>query len=598
MVMGGVPRAPARAYNPGPLPARTRRRTRVDPLKQRIDEAYRQLTGPGAPYELVERPLDGRPMRVFANAPCTLRELFAPAYAHADTEFLVYEGERWSFARLLGLADAIADRLVSACGIAPGERVAIAMRNYPEWLAAFIGIASTGAVVVPLNSWGTGEELEYALRDAGARLVFCDRQRLEALAPRLPDLGIEAVVARPGDAPLPPRARSLEAFAADGLGKPLPAVEIDPQALAMILYTSGTTGKPKGAMSTHFAIGQAITCFECSGIAAAMTNPEVMGQMMKDGFAPTAMLAVPLFHVSGLYSVFLLSLRGGRRIVMMYKWDAMRALQYVQDERVTMITGAPSMIQELLESPRYAEFDTRSLMSLGIGGSATPGKIAQMMIERLHNPFPGTGWGMTETNALGSSFTGNAFAHRRGSAGFVQPIVELRFLDEEGEEQPPGVPGHIWVRTPTLISGYWNRPDANAREFRDGWFDSGDIGYLDPDGYLYLSDRAKDMVIRGGENIYPLEVESTLLNRPDVLEAVAFGVPDERWGEELALVLRAAPGAALDAEDVRRWLGERLAAFKVPRYIELRSEPLPRNATQKVLKREVRGDFLKAHGRA
>jgi acyl-CoA synthetase (AMP-forming)/AMP-acid ligase II len=263
-----------------------------------------------------------------------------------------------------------------------------------------------------------------------------------------------------------------------------------------------------------------------------------------------------------------------------------------------MFTGAPSMLLELLESPDFAGHDTSSLMSLGAGGAATPGKLAKLMFERVRNPFPGAGWGMTETNALGSSFTGQAFGHRMGSSGFVQPIIELRFLDEEGEEVPQGVPGHIWLKSITLIQGYWNRPDANAKEFRDGWFNTGDIGYLDSDGYLFLSDRAKDMVIRGGENVYPLEIESTLMNRPDVIETVAFGVPDEQMGEEVALIVRTAAGADLDADTVRAWLRERLAGFKVPRYVEFASEPLPRNVMQKILKKDIRADFLRRHGHA
>jgi acyl-CoA synthetase (AMP-forming)/AMP-acid ligase II len=564
----------------------------VDPIKQRFDDAYRQITAPGTPWEIAPIARDGRNYRGFLKAPANLRELFAPARAHGDREFLVYEGERWSFTRLFALADAISNALLRDAGIAKGDRVAIAMRNYPEWMAAFIGITGAGAVAVPLNSWGRTEELEFALDDAGARLVFCDQQRLEYLAPRLDERGSRAIVARPAPGSLPPHTLSLEDFVAAHAGTAPPEVPLAPDDLAMMLYTSGTTGKPKGAASTQQSVCQAVACFECSGTAAAMANPEAIGAMMQSGFAPTVMLAYPLFHVSGLYSVFMLALRAGRRIVMMYKWDVGQALEYIAAERVTMFTGAPSMLLELLESPDFARYDTSSLMSLGAGGSATPGKLAKLMFERVKNPFPGAGWGMTETNALGSSFTGQAFSHRMGSSGFVQPIIDLRFLDEEGEEVPPGVPGHIWLRSITLIQGYWNRPDANAKEFRDGWFNTGDIGYLDADGYLFLSDRAKDMVIRGGENVYPLEIESTLMNRADVIETVAFGVPDEQMGEEVALVVRAAPGSGLDTATVRAWLGERLAAFKVPRYIEFTTEPLPRNVMQKILKKDIRAAYL------
>lgn len=567
----------------------------MDPFKQRFDDAYRQITAPGTPWEVCTLSLDGRDYRAFRNAPANIRDLFSPARAHGEREFLVYEGERWSFTRLFALADAISNALLKDAGVRKGDRVAIAMRNYPEWMAAFIGITGAGAVAVPLNSWGRTEELEFALDDAGARVVFCDQQRLDYLAPRLRERNAHAIVARATSAALPEHAETLEAFVEEHSGVPLPEVDLGPDDLAMMLYTSGTTGKPKGAASTQRAVCQSVTCFECSGTAAAMANPEAIGAMMQSGFAPTVMLAYPLFHVSGLYSVFMLSLRAGRRIVMMYKWDVAKALEYIQSERVTMFTGAPSMLLELLESPDFDRHDTSSLMSLGAGGAATPAKLGKLMFERVRKPFPGAGWGMTETNALGSSFTGQAFAHRMGSSGFVQPIIELRFLDEEGEEVPQGVPGHIWMKTITLINGYWNRPDANAKEFRDGWFNTGDIGYLDADGFLFLSDRAKDMVIRGGENVYPLEIESTLMNRPDVIEVVAFGVPDEQMGEEVAMILRTTPGASLDAAGVRTWLRERLAAFKVPRYVEFTEEPLPRNVMQKILKRDIRADFLRRH---
>ncbi|MCG3171249.1 MAG: Long-chain-fatty-acid--CoA ligase FadD13 [Pseudomonadales bacterium] len=568
----------------------------MDPDKQKIDASYARITGPGAPFELVTETIDGRPYRLFRNAPRTLRELYAPAYAHGDKEFVVYEGERWSFARMLALADAIAHQLVHRSRAGKGDRVAIAMRNYPEWMAAYIGITSAGATVVPLNSWGRAQELEYALSDAGAKIVFCDRQRHDYVAPRAAALGLTLVVVRPGNEALPPASLALADYIAGAENAPLPEVAIDPDDIAVIAYTSGTTGNPKGAVSTHRAVCQAITCFECSAMAQAMANHELIAAMMAKGFEPTSLLAVPLFHVSGCYAVFMTSLRAGRRIVIMFKWDVERALELVEQERVTNFTGAPSMLMDLLESPDFDRHDTRSLSAMGAGGAATPPKIGLLMSRRVEGALPGTGWGMTETNALGSSFSGNAFHEHIASAGFVQPVIELSFRDEDGNEMPPGEPGHIWVHSVCLIKEYWNRPDANAKEFRDGWFNSGDIGYLGADGYLYLTDRAKDMVIRGGENIFPLEIEKTLMDAPDVLEAVGFGVPDEQWGEELALVVRLKQPGTLDAAAVRTFLGQRLAAFKVPRYVDFTAEPLPRNATHKVLKKEVRQAFLAAHG--
>jgi long-chain acyl-CoA synthetase len=355
----------------------------------------------------------------------------------------------------------------------------------------------------------------------------------------------------------------------------------------MIMYTSGTTGTPKGALSTQRAICQAIMNFDCAAMASAMVNPEAIGAMMKKGFAPAQMLAVPLFHVSGCHAVFLTALRAGRRIVMLYKWDVARALQLIESERVTVLSAAPGMLTELLESPLFAQTDTSSLFGLGGGGAATAPRTARLLMERVPDAYPGTGWGMTETNAIGSSFTGTPFREKPASAGFLHPVVELDIRDEEGHSVATGSAGRLWIRTPTLVSGYWNRPEVNAAEFRDGWFDSGDIGYLDAEGYLFLSDRAKDMVIRGGENIYPAEIEAVLMECPGIAEVAVFGIPDETLGEQLAAAVHASD-RHIDAAAIRDFAAERLAHFKVPQVVWLHETPLPRNAAGKILKQELK----------
>jgi acyl-CoA synthetase (AMP-forming)/AMP-acid ligase II len=331
---------------------------------------------------------------------------------------------------------------------------------------------------------------------------------------------------------------------------------------------------------------------DCQAMASAMINPEAIGAMMKKGFPPTQMLAVPLFHISGCHAAFLAALRGGRRIVMMYKWDVQKALELIERERVTTLNAAPSMLLELLESPLFEQYDTSSLSAIAGGGAATPPRAARLFLDKVKDAYPGAGWGMTETNSNGSACTGRPFRAKPGTAGFLHPTVELSVRDDDGNERPQGVPGRLWIKTPTLISGYWNRPEANAKEFRDGWFDTGDIGYLDEEGYLFLSDRAKDMVIRGGENIYPAEIEAAILEHPDIEEVAAFGVPDDAMGEQLAVVVHARPGTTVAPEDVRRFAAAHLAHFKVPQYIEVRAEQLPRNATGKILKKDVRAAFL------
>ena len=309
---------------------------------------------------------------------------------------------------------------------------------------------------------------------------------------------------------------------------------------------------------------------------------------MNAGNEPSSLLAVPLFHVSGLYAQFLLSLRGGRKIVMMYKWDVDRALDYIEQERVTMVAAAPSMLLDLLESSRFAQADTSSLFSIGVGGAATPPRVASLVREQVPQNFSGTGWGMTETNAQGASMTGRAFHEKPNCAGFPHPIVQFRICDEQGAELTTGDTGEIWVRSPTLAREYWNRPQATAEEFRDGWLKTGDVGFLDEEGFLFLADRAKDMVIRGGENIYPVEIENTLLEHPDVREVAVIGLPHERWGEEVAAVVHLHAGRALDAEALTAWAKERLAGYKVPSRVFFSAEPLPRNPTNKVLKRDLK----------
>jgi acyl-CoA synthetase (AMP-forming)/AMP-acid ligase II len=306
-------------------------------LKQEFDAAMARLTAAGSPYELAG---DDRGGRYFTKAPSTLGEALAVARDHGDREFLIYEGERRSFNDLMNEAEALASAF-QAYGIKPGDRVALAMRNYPEWMAAFIGVTSIGAVIVPVNSWGRPDDIAYTVEDAGARVAICDQQRFDGVAQRFSEKGIEALIARPAEAGHP---QSLDAFVAPFSGRSPEPVAIDSEDLAMIMYTSGTSGKPKGAASTHRAICQAMYNMECFAIAAAMTNGELIGAMLERGFEPTSLLAVPLFHVSGCHAQFLANLRGGRRIVMMYKWDVDRALEYVEQERITTIAAAPAMV--------------------------------------------------------------------------------------------------------------------------------------------------------------------------------------------------------------------------------------------------------------
>ncbi len=554
-------------------------------LKQDYDNAIAQLTARGAPYELAR---DKTGCRYYVQAPDTLPQAVAVARNHGDREFLVYEGERRSFNRLLDEAAEIAAAL-QAGGVQAGDRVALAMRNYPEWMTTFLAVVSIGAVIVPINSWGKPADVAYTIEDAEASWAFCDQQRYDGIASMLARKNIRAVVARPQRAD---DERGLDRLIAAFRGASPTQVSIDPDDLAMIMYTSGTSGKPKGAASTHRAISQALYNFECAAIAAAMCDGETISAMMEKGFEPTSLLAVPLFHVSGCHAQFLSNLRGGRRIVMMYKWDVDRALDYIEKERITTIAAAPAMLLDLLESPRFDQTDTSSLFSLGIGGAATPPRVGRLLRDKLPQNFSGTGWGMTETNAQGASLAGKAFFYKPGSAGFPHPIVDIRICDAHGNDLPEGETGEIWVRSSANIREYWHRPEVNREEIRDGWLKTGDIGYLDEEGFLFLADRAKDMIIRGGENIYPAEIENQLIEHEAIRDVAAIGMPHERLGEEVVVIVHLHPGKDLDEDALRAFAAERLASYKVPTRVHFSDSELPRNATNKILKGQLKEALL------
>ena len=556
----------------------------MDESKLAYDRSVTALTGAGREFELTRCSIDNVDYTVYKSAPKTLQEVYFAAAAHGESEFIIYQGERWTFNIFFQQAWSLADALTTKHHIARGDRVGIAMRNYPEWLSAFVAITSIGALAVPINSWGTARDLLFAARNSECKTVFCDQQRHTLIAAGLAESGINAVIARSGAASPIELGQTLEDFIADSKDASPPKVTIESEDSALIMYTSGTTGQPKGAVSTHRALCQAIMNFECTGTACAMANPELVGAMFSKGFEPSQMLAVPLFHVSGLHAIFFTALRAGRKVVMMYKWDTHSALQLIEQERITILSAAPSMLLQLFESPEFDQHDTSSLSSLGGGGSATPAKVAVLMREKVKDMYGGTGWGMTETNSIGTAFTGQAFIDNPGSVGFCHATVEVKICDPNGHEVTAGKPGRIWIKTPTVISEYWRRPDANAKSFRDGWFDSEDIGYFDDKGYLYLSDRAKDMIIRGGENIYPAEIEAVLCEHPAVQEVAAFGIEDEKLGEKVVVVVVPKSGASLAEEALKNFASQHLAAFKMPSRLIIVEESLPRNPAGKVLK--------------
>lgn len=564
-------------------------------IAQQIAETTTQLTQSGSPFELAEVEHNGVTYKVYPSAPSTMRESLAVGRQHGDAMFVKYEGENWTFNTFWTHVDAIAYQLIHRYEVKKGDRIAIAMRNFPEWMTAYAAIISLGAVVVPLNSWGQRDELRYGLEDCGANVVFCDQQRYDYVAEDLLAMNIRAVLVRGSGEHNKDIAESYDEFIDHGKGDALPdlndfAFDISPNDQSMILYTSGTTGRPKGALSRHRHMTQVLVNFDFHATHSAMMNSDIIEKMMT-GYPSKSLLAVPLFHVSGLYAQFLLSLRGGREILMMYKWDPEKALELIASERITVLSAAPSMVLDILDHPGFDDADTSSLIVASGGGAASPPKMAQLIQEKIPNPYPGCGYGMTETNASCSSCTGVAFWHKPNSAGLISPVTEVKTCDEDGNDLPLGEKGELYIRSASVADGYWNKPEASAKSFVDGWFVTGDIGYLDDEGYVFVVDRAKDIIIRGGENISAAEIEACYLDHPAIREAGAFAVPHEKLGEELGLAVFFKEGMSASVEELKLFAKERMAHFKVPAHYWIRDEPLPRNAANKVLKNQLKADF-------
>jgi long-chain acyl-CoA synthetase len=470
--------------------------------------------------------------------------------------------------------------------VRPGDRVAIAMRNYPEWVVAFAAITSIGAISVSLNAWWTHEELDYALRDSGSCMVIADAERVERIAPLLGTLPLRAIAVRAKGA-LPPGAEHWSDAVVPGAA--LPQVELHADMDATILYTSGTTGHPKGAVSTHRAVLSALQAFACRSLVNAAMG---LGAKSAGASFPTSfILVVPLFHVTGCVPVMLSCFAAGYKLVMMHKWDAARALELIERERVTQFVGVPTQSWDLLECPDFAKRDTSSLAAVGGGGAPAPPELVRRVDKSFAAARPGIGYGMTETNAYGPGNAGDDYLRKPTSCGRTVPVVEMRVTDEAGRVLGPDRVGELWFRGPNLIRGYWNKPEATAETIVDGWLRSGDIGRIDEEGFVYVQDRAKDMVLRAGENVYCAEVEAALYEHPDVYEAAVFGVPHERLGEEVAAAIVPKPGREIEAESLRVFLAKHLAPFKIPTRIAIRGEQLPRNPAGKILKRTLRDEL-------
>ena len=548
-----------------------------------VPEAIAAIAAPGQFFEVVEVESNGVRNRAFKNAPSNLRQIFDTARG-VDETFLVYEDEEWTFAATMAEVDALGHALVHHFGIKKGDRVGIAMRNYPEWIISFAAILSVGAISVSLNAWWTEEELEYAINDAGLSLLIADSERVErACGPcqrsHVPVLGVRLDE-------LEPLEHGVEHWHdVVQLGNEMPDIDITPDTDATILYTSGTTGFPKGAVSTHGAICQTIMAFSAGGaIQAARRAP---GEESSD-LATCFILIVPLFHVTGCIPVMMTCFTLHLKLVMMYRWEPERALQLIERHRVTNFVGVPTQAWDLLENPNFEKFDTSSLAAIGGGGAPAPPTLVARVEGSFKRGHPNLGYGMTETNAYGPGNYGEDYVSHPLSTGRVPTIVmDVEVRDEASRVLGRNESGEIWMKSPTLIRGYWEKPSATSETIVDGWLRTGDLGRIDEEGFLYIEDRLKDMILRAGENVYCAEVESAIYEHPAVYEAAVIGLPDERLGEEVAAVVMVREGEELDFDELHRHLTPRLANFKIPTRAAFTREALPRNAAGKILKREL-----------
>jgi long-chain acyl-CoA synthetase len=559
-----------------------------------VDPVLAELTGPGGAFEIVTEDVLGVPLQVYKNRLHTLGEIIAMADARTGVDFLVQGDRRVTYDE----HNALVRRVAAAfrdLGVAHGDRIAILSANNIEWVVLFWAAAATGAVVVPLNAWWKADELEFGLRDSGAKLLFSDAKRWQVIGDRvqgLPDLEhvfVTGLDERDGAAR--PGADLLRAPDAGGL----PDAAVAEDDLFAIMYTSGTTGRPKGATLTHRQALANLQNIFCLGVANAARGGEAAPELSGD-LQSSTLLVVPLFHVTGCLSTMMLCYASGAKVVLMPpgRFDPDAAMATIEREKVTGFGGVPTIMWRIVESPNFENYDLSTVVRVSYGGAPA----AAELVQRIHERFPkvrktlATAYGLTESASVATSNTGDDYRTHPDSVGRPAPTVEIKVVDADDHPAPTGDTGEIWLRGPTIMRrGYWNRPDATAEALTpDGWFRSGDIGRFDEDGFLYLVDRAKDMIIRGGENVYCVEVEEALFEHPDVIDAAVVGVPHKVLGEEVKAVVQLKEGSATNADDLRTHCAGRLANFKVPEHVDLRDEPLPRNPAGKVLKNLLRGD--------
>jgi len=560
-------------------------------------EVKAQLTGPGGMFEVVTEEVLGRPMQVYKSRMPSLRSVAEVGGMRGDDQtFLIYGDRTLGFTEFVHAANGVAHALRERFGLQQGDRVAVLSQNNPEWCLTFWATVQQGAILVGLNGWWTTDEIEYGLQDSGAKVLVADQKRFERIAGSLdlaPDLEhVFLIDCTPADVGMADDKR-VHSYS-ELTGSPTAAFSdaaIAEDDAAVIFYTSGTTGRPKGAISTHRSMIANLQNTMYGAIAGGMVG----GAALPDAGAGqnVSLFTSPLFHVSGCHSTLVVGLLAGLKLVMPEgRFTTETALELIQEHKVTVWATVPTMVWRVCEHPDRHEYDTSSVKSVAFGGSPSAEELQRMIRETFPNVSTTTNaYGLTETSSVATAIGGQDAIDKPTSVGPPVPTVSVKIADDRGNEVGTGETGEVCITGPILMAGYWKKPQATAEAIdTGGWLHTGDLGHVDEDGFVYITDRKKDMIIRGGENIYSIEIEQRLVDHPDVADAAIYGVPHPELGEEVKATIQLEEGTTLTEAEVKQWVADGLAAFKVPAYVDLTFDKLPRNASGKLLKNVLRGE--------
>ncbi|ABZ76655.1 AMP-dependent synthetase and ligase [Shewanella halifaxensis HAW-EB4] len=560
-------------------------------IMDHAQEVKAQLTAVGAPFELVQLDQGEISVPVYLNAPKDLSEVIEASRRDDESTFLVYQDDVYSYRRFYSEVDALAIWFHEQ-GVVQGTRVAIALRNRPEWAVSFAAIAKLGAVPVPLNSLGQPKELWSAIDEVMPKILVCDKARWNKLDTQVSNNIFKVLVVDDNDKITAEVSHYEDAIVEANTKTSLPRLNILPEDTALILFTSGASSNAKAVISTQRAVCQALYNIDYISAISAMTSPKIVARIMANAKPPMLLTAVPLFHVSGLHAQLLTALRSGRGMVMMHRWDPTEAVKMIKQHNITQFNGAPSMVMQLLREPGFLSTSILDNMAgLGFGGSGLPEVLVELVLKEMPNHMVGSGFGMTESNGVGSSSSGELFRVSPKSSGMLSPLVKIKVCDPIGDELSEGEIGEICIQSVTVMREYLNNHAGTQEAIRNGWLHTGDIGYLDHNGFLFIVDRLKNVIIRNGENIASVEVESSLMLHNAVKEAAVFGVADEMVGESVVAVISLKNGHSTDEEALKLHVAGQLASYKVPSTIHIIDDDLPRNPAGKLQHNQLKAAY-------